>query len=214
MIADLLKQTAIIIWVLALAVLLTIYGAWLLYPLEVDFLKISQIVYMTKNSIVYNFNGLMHYLTNPFIGQLDFASFRSSKVGLEHFKDVKWLFHFTQTVFLLLLIPVVQLISSMIKKRTLTLYHRFFIGAALFPIVIAVFATLIGFDNFFVLFHQILFAGKSNWSFDPLKDPVIWILPETFFMHCFLAFFVFYEMLALGLVILSRPSLKKEITTK
>ncbi|XCY67897.1 DUF1461 domain-containing protein [Streptococcus iniae] len=53
---------------------------------------------------------------------------------------------------------------------------------------------MIGFEQFFILFHKILFAGKSNWTFNPLTDPVIWILPESFFRHCFIAFFILYEL--------------------
>lgn len=60
------------------------------------------------------------------------------------------------------------------------LIRKDLIAAALLPIVIACFALMIGFERFFTLFHQILFVGDSSWLFDPLTDPVIWILPEAF----------------------------------
>ena len=40
------------------------------------------------------------------------------------------------------------------------------------------------FDAFFVKFHHTFFPGKDNWIFDPAKDEIIKILPETFFMNC------------------------------
>ena len=35
------------------------------------------------------------------------------------------------------------------------------------PVVIAVMAVMIGFDQFFTLFHQVLFVGDNTWLFDP-----------------------------------------------
>ena len=40
------------------------------------------------------------------------------------------------------------------------------------------------FDAFFVKFHHTFFPGKDNWIFDPSRDEIIKILPETFFMNC------------------------------
>jgi len=62
------------------------------------------------------------------------------------------------------------------------------------PVVIGLMGLLMGFDQFFVLFHTVLFPGDSTWLFDPVKDPVIYILPEEFFLHCFILFFVLYEV--------------------
>lgn len=187
------------IWLLSASVLLTIYLAWLAYPLEVDYLKISQTVYMTKKSILNNFNGLMQYLTNPLVKDLHFASFTASKAGLAHFADVKGLFQLTQALFLVTSIPALLFLSQTIKHQSLGLFRRQLLMAILLPFALALFATFLGFDQFFVFFHKILFAGKDNWVFDPLTDPVIWILPESFFMHCFILFFTFYEAFLLGL---------------
>lgn len=199
-----LQMLSTFIWVLSLSVLLTIYLAWLFYPIEVDLLKITKVVFMTKKSILYNFNGLMDYLTNPLVKSLKFASFTASKAGLAHFADVKGLFHLAQALFILSSLPALPFLSKNIKAKTLGLYRRYLGLAIILPLAVAIMALLIGFDNFFVLFHHILFAGKDNWSFDPLTDPVIWILPETFFMHCFILFFVLYEAIFIGLFGISR----------
>lgn len=199
-----LQMLSTFIWVLSLSVLLTIYLAWLFYPIEIDLLKITKVVFMTKKSILYNFNGLMNYLTNPLVKSLKFASFSASKAGLAHFADVKGLFHLTQALFVLSSLPALPFLYKNIKAKTLGLYSRFLGLAVVLPIAIALMALLMGFDNFFVLFHHILFAGKDNWSFDPLTDPVIWILPEAFFMHCFILFFVLYEAIFIGLFGISK----------
>ena len=67
-------------------------------------------------------------------------------------------------------------------------------------------AGLIGFNNFFTLFHQVLFVGDNTWLFDPAKDPVIWILPEEFFMHAFILFALLYEGIFLSLYFFSRKT--------
>ncbi|MGT2768737.1 TIGR01906 family membrane protein [Streptococcus ictaluri] len=189
------------LWLLSGAVLATIYLAWLAYPLVIDHLKIDQVVLMTPKSIWFNFNTLMVYLTNPSVSKLHLASFSSSFEGLSHFKDVKWLFRFCQLVFLSLSVPSVRFLRRQRGQADSFTLRSFFLKAALLPILIAFMALFIGFDQFFILFHHILFAGKTNWTFDPLRDPVIWILPETFFMYCFIAFFIIYEVFMCGIIV-------------
>jgi integral membrane protein (TIGR01906 family) len=52
------------------------------------------------------------------------------------------------------------------------------------PAIIALIASA-DFDRAFVLFHKIAFRN-NYWIFDARTDPVINILPENFFMHCFI----------------------------
>ena len=72
------------------------------------------------------------------------------------------------------------------------------------PVVIAVVAVMIGFDQFFTLFHQVLFAGDNTWLFDPRVDSIILALPEEYFMHAFLIFFVLYEGMCASFYLFSR----------
>ncbi|VDC43779.1 hypothetical protein FMV2238Y02_22820 [Streptococcus canis] len=197
------------LWLLAFAILMTIYSAWLWYPLEVEYLKLEQVVFMSKDAILHNYNGLLNYLTNPFETSLTFASFRSSTDGLKHFADVKWLFHLTQVIFLGFLYPTVKDFKQRFKTNSFWLIQRPLMIAALFPLMIGLMASVIGFENFFILFHKVLFVGDSNWLFDPLKDPVIWILPEVFFLHCFLFFMTVYEIILWSLVGLARWQIPK-----
>ncbi|HEM5197009.1 TPA: TIGR01906 family membrane protein [Streptococcus suis] len=186
-----------ILFVLSAAVLGTIYLAWLVYPLEISFLGLEKVVYMKAADISYNFNILMNYLTNPFASVLDMPNFSSSVNGLKHFADVKHLFHLAQLIFLISLPVVFYFWKEVVRKGYGKLYQKVFIWMALAPVMIAVMGMLIGFDSFFVLFHHLLFPGDSTWLFDPLTDPVIYILPQEFFLHCFIFFFILYEVLSL-----------------
>ncbi|HFU4466950.1 TPA: TIGR01906 family membrane protein [Streptococcus suis] len=186
-----------ICFTLSSAVLATIYLAWLIFPLEISYLGLEKIVYMKSADISYNFNILMNYLTNPFASVLDMPNFSSSADGLKHFADVKGLFHLAQLIFLISLPAVFYFLKDVVRKGYGKLYRTVFIWIVLAPLLIALVGFLIGFDSFFVLFHQLLFPGDSTWLFDPLKDSVIYILPQEFFLHCFIIFFILYELLCL-----------------
>lgn len=196
-----LQATASLLTILSAAILLTIYLAWLLYPLEIQLLKLEKVVYLTAATISYNFNILMNYLTNPFQQVLNMPNFSSSADGLHHFEQVKWLFHLTQAIFLLTLPVTISFVKNVLHKGYGLLFKKMYIWMAALPISVGVLAALIGFNAFFTLFHQILFAGDATWLFNPNTDPVIYILPETFFMHCFLLFFALYELLCAAVLV-------------
>ncbi|HFI0080139.1 TIGR01906 family membrane protein [Streptococcus suis] len=183
-----------ILFVLSAAVLGTIYLAWLVYPLEISFLGLEKVVYMKATDISYNFNILMNYLTNPFASVLDMPNFSSSADGLKHFADVKHLFHLTQGIFILTLPAFVLFVKNILLKGYGDLVKKVIFWTMLTPMIIGLLGVLVGFDQFFVLFHTVLFPGDSTWLFDPAKDPVIYILPQEFFLHCFVLFFVLYEL--------------------
>lgn len=196
-------------FLLSLAILVTIYGMWLLYPLDINWLGLQDKVYLSGNTIQYNFNSLLNYLTNPFQWKLVMPDFRSSDSGLHHFEVVKYLFHLVQLVCLVTLPSFYFFIKNVIKKGFLNLYKNWFLLWCLVPFGIAVFAGLIGFDTFFVLFHQLLFIGDQTWLFDPSRDPVILILPETFFLQAFLFFFIVYEVCFTSLLMAARLKRKR-----
>lgn len=195
-----------VLFVLSGAILATIYLTWLVFPVEISYLGLEKIVYMKSADISYNFNILMNYLTNPFQTVLDMPNFSSSVDGLKHFADVKKLFHLAQGVFVLSFPAFFLFIKQILLKGHGWLVQKTFLWMMLAPVVIGLMGLLMGFDQFFVLFHTVLFPGDSTWLFDPAKDPVIYILPEEFFLHCFILFFVLYEVFFGAMLAWSRKS--------
>ena len=186
---------ASLLFLLSLAILVTIYLAWILYPFEISWLNLTNRVHLKSDIIQYNFHILMDYLTNPFNPVLEMPDFPSSESGLHHFVVVKGLFHLAQGVAIVTL-PIFYLFwKQVIQKGFLSLYRRGLLIMLSLPLVLGLVGVFIGFEQFFTLFHQILFVGDDTWLFDPAKDPVILILPEDFFLHCFILFFVTYEIL-------------------
>ena len=181
------------LFLLSLSIFLTIYLAWIFYPLEIQWLNLTDRVYLKPETIQYNFHILMNYLTNPFYQVLQMPDFRSSEAGLHHFAVVKNLFHLVQFLALLTLPIFYYFVKKIVKKGFLSIFRKSLLLLVFLPLLIGLVGVLIGFDQFFTLFHQILFVGDDTWLFDPAKDPVILILPETFFLHAFLLFFSLYE---------------------
>ena len=184
-----------LLFLLSLSILLTIYLAWFMYPQEISWLNLTNRVPFQPQTIQHNFNVLMDYLTNPLNQALKMPDFPSSPSGIHHFAVVKGLFHLAQGVAIVTL-PIFYLFwKQVIQKGFLSLYRRGLFIMLSLPLVLALVGIFIGFEQFFTLFHQILFVGDDTWLFDPAKDPVILILPEDFFLHAFLLFFCLYELI-------------------
>ena len=184
-----------LLFLLSLSILLTIYLAWFIYSQEISWLNLINRVHLQPQTIQNNFNVLMDYLTNPLNQALEMPDFPSSASGIHHFAVVKGLFHLSQGVALVTL-PIFYLFwKQVIQKGFLSLYRRGLLIMLSLPLVLVLVGVFIGFEQFFTLFHQILFVGDDTWLFDPAKDPVILILPEDFFFHAFLLFFCLYELI-------------------
>ena len=152
--------------------------------------QLTDLVQMTAGKIWHNFLILMNYLINPLETKLSMPDFPSSASGLHHFAEVKNLF---MLVFFLTII-LIPFNIRFIKENLSIVFHNALRVVMLFPLAIGVIAWLIGFDRFFVAFHEVLFRDNS-FLFDPATDPIISVLPEQFFMHSFLIFLLIYELI-------------------
>lgn len=179
-----------ILWIIALSVTLTIFLAIPLFFGEIFWYQLTDLVQMTAGKIGHNFLILMNYLINPLETKLSMPDFPSSASGLHHFAEVKNLF---MLVFFLTIILIPFIIRFM-KENLSLVFHNALRVVMLFPLAIGVIAWLIGFDQFFVAFHEVLFRDNS-WLFDPATDPIISVLTEQFFMHSFLIFLLIYELI-------------------
>ncbi|MDU0400620.1 hypothetical protein LMG8526HA_01504 [Lactococcus lactis] len=179
-----------ILWIIALSVTLTYFLAIPLFFGDNFLYQLTDLVQMTAGKIGHNFLILMNYLINPLETKLSMPDFPSSASGLHHFAEVKNLF---MLVFFLTIILIPFIIRFM-KENLSLVFHNALRVVMLFPLAIGVIAWLIGFDQFFVAFHEVLFRDNS-WLFDSHTDPIISVLPEQFFMHSFLIFLLIYELI-------------------
>lgn len=161
---------------------------------------------LTKETLLENYRLLLRFLNYPWVSELKLPDFPMSEAGLGHFYDVKQLFLLNYGILIVTLLPSLFFLYSLVKKQRLWRLVRSFQWAMIVPVGL-LFVMAIGFETFFIKFHE-LFFSNDDWLFNPVTDPIITVLPEQFFMWCFILFFVILESLfALGLI-MGKKSLK------
>ncbi len=184
-----LGLTALILCLLTLAISITI-NAFPLYYADIDYLNILDYVEVTKETLIKNYRILMEYLNFPWVRELQMPDFPTSESGALHFYEVKRLFQLNYAVFLLTIVPSIVYVRHLVKTASLWRLIRPFQSLVTFLIAL-VFLMGIAFDRFFVLFHEVFFNNDA-WIFDPATDPIILALPQAYFMHCFMLFFILF----------------------
>ena len=153
-----------------------------LYYFDIDFLNIDSFVGMSKDIIKHNYNILIDYQSIFYRGDLLLPDFIMSETGRIHFVEVKRIFEVIQVLFI---VTGLASLFILIKQKHEIIYLKLAsILTIAIPSIIGLLAS-IDFDVAFVVFHKIFFRN-DYWIFDYRTDPVIMILPQDFFMHCFI----------------------------
>lgn len=137
---------------------------------------------LTAAEIKLNFDALMDYCSPFFTDALVFPTLRSSASGISHFAECKQLFNLIYVVGLLCAIAFTLLCMFKHHRGEIRYLLVSAITAVALPTLLVI-GSLINFRAIFLLFHQIAF-DNDDWLFDPYTDPVINILPESYFMEC------------------------------
>ncbi|REC33587.1 TIGR01906 family membrane protein [Enterococcus pseudoavium] len=192
---------------LTLAITLTINARWL-YQFDIGHLELLDYTTLSEKELLHNFDQLMNYLNRPWVKTLEMTDFPVSASGALHFYEVKKLFLLNYGLLLVTLIPSVLYLRRLAGQKHLWLLIQPFRIAVVAPMVIA-FLMAVNFDRFFIMFHGVFFNNDA-WIFNPATDPIINVLPETFFLHCFLLFFVLLEIFYFLPIYFGKRALKKE----
>ncbi|WP_412990057.1 TIGR01906 family membrane protein [Pediococcus siamensis] len=190
---------------ISLAIFLVI-NLTFLYRWAIDWYGISQAVGLTRKQIMVNYHELLQYLNLPWVTTLHMTNFSSSSAGLQHFADVKKLFLLNEGVLVIAGVVTFFFVRNLIRTKTLWQVIRPLQIAVVIPLFVGAMMS-ISFDQFFVAFHEVLFRN-DDWMFDPQKDPVINILPETFFLQCFVVFFLLLECYYVFFIVIGRKQLR------
>ncbi len=153
-----------------------------LYYLNISWLKLPESSGLNAVVIKENYNALIDYCSPFYRGDLVFPSIRASASGLSHFAEVKHIFN---VIYIAGAVSLVFCIVSFIIKHKNKEYKYLLVSgiiALVIPVLLVIF-SLINFNKLFLLFHMLVFSD-DNWIFDPATDPIIDLLPETYFMEC------------------------------
>ena len=154
-----------------------------LYYMDIDLLDIEAYSGMPREEIIANYDVLIDY--NSIFGgmeTLELPTLPMSETGRIHFEEVKVIFTFFQWAAIVSLILVVLLIRLNQKKENYYFWKYTSVISIAVPVILVVLIAL-NWDMVFVVFHKIMF-NNDYWIFDASTDPVIMILPDSFFMHC------------------------------
>lgn len=134
------------------------------------------------------------------------AAFFNEK-EISHMRDVRALFAFSFATLLISMLVLLAIAAFAFIKKDIGLLWKctFFGGISGIAFAVLLFLLSLNFSSFFMSFHKLFFANNL-WLMDPLKDRIIVLLPESFFMlaarRIFLTFGVLsFGMMAAGLVI-------------
>ncbi|RYL93852.1 TIGR01906 family membrane protein [Sporolactobacillus sp. THM7-4] len=180
---------SIALFIICASVLLTLLFKPLYY-FDIQYLNIEHLSNMNRSIIIENYDYMIHFLINPVPQEFHLPSLNYSRHGQVHFQDVKKIFTFIDLLLILTGMFSASGIYFNIKNKNFQFLKSASAALILFTIVPSI-LFLLDFNTAFIMFHQ-LFFRNNYWVFDPATDPVITILPETFFLHA--------ALLVLGLI--------------
>ncbi|KRM00540.1 TIGR01906 family membrane protein [Liquorilactobacillus satsumensis] len=177
-----------------------------LYHLFVVQMHLGQRAGMSDVKLLHEYQRVLDFLNYPWISELH-SAFQMSYNGLQHFYDVKNLFMFN---YLILLCSAPLSFFFFRKLRRLGQQWRLIVPFQFFILgVIGLTGMmLLNFNNFFIYFHELLFRN-NDWVFDPKLDPIINVLPDTFFLACFGLFFTLLIIFLVLGIFWGKQSLRK-----
>ncbi len=178
---DLLLGLVTALFVISAAVVLVLHFRPL-YRLDVDLLGIPALSGLPKEEILQNYDALIDY--NSLFGpsSLEFPTLAMSETGRIHFEEVKRVFLFFEIA---CIVSGALLVLGLVLRRPRRAGSWLLLAGILTLGIPAALGILIAlnWERVFVLFHRIVFRN-DYWIFDAATDPVITILPDTFFLHC------------------------------
>lgn len=136
----------------------------------------------SEEEIRLNYDALIDWCSPFNREKLSFPTLPSSESAISHFEEAKVLFNL---FFILGTAGLIGAVASIIVYRRKKNFKYLLVSAitvVVLPLAVGIFA-LIDFDAFFVLFHKLAF-NNDDWIFNPATDPIIRLLPESFFEKC------------------------------
>ncbi|WP_042276829.1 TIGR01906 family membrane protein [[Clostridium] dakarense] len=152
-----------------------------LYYFDIDYLDIPKISGYSKEEIKLNYDYLIDYNLSKDETNFEMPTIKSSKEGKIHFEEVRDIFQNINKIFKVCFIISAVFIFINIKNKNIEFLNITSKALISIPLILSL-PIIINFEKSFVIFHKLMFSN-DYWIFDPSLDPVITILPETFFFH-------------------------------
>lgn len=153
-----------------------------LYYWNISWLGLEESSGYSAEVIKENYDALIDYCSPFCFRELYFPSMPASVSGLSHFAEVKVIFNVIYiTGFVSIVISVLWFFRKA-HNRERKYLKVCGIVTLIIPVLLLL-GCLINFEALFLTFHRIVFSNE-DWIFNPITDPIINVLPETYFMEC------------------------------
>lgn len=153
-----------------------------LYYFDINYLSIEKYTSLNNFQIKLTYNYLIDYLNSSKDIAFNIPLLPSSQEGLIHFIEVKKLFFKFNLILGICALITIFSIYFAIKYKDY-LFLKWCSNIIFCTCFILLSSFLWNFDKCFTFFHK-LFFNNDYWLLDPKTDPIINILPETYFLHC------------------------------
>ncbi|WP_253205669.1 TIGR01906 family membrane protein [Clostridium estertheticum] len=177
-----------------------------LYYMDIGILNIENSSGLNKSELKSNYDYVITYVTQNTNEEFNLPTLPSSVHGKIHFKEVKVIFD--KLKIMLFLSILVSIIGILINKKRKTI--RYLLTSSISLIVIPILLLipfLVNFDKSFTTFHHIFF-NNNYWLFDIKSDPIITILPQSFFFHCAILMIFLITMCSITLSVIYKTTKK------
>ncbi|MDY4968970.1 MAG: TIGR01906 family membrane protein [Lachnospiraceae bacterium] len=208
---NLIFSILLMLWIISFAVVVTL-NFRPLYYFDVDYLDIPAVSGFDEELIRRNYDVLIDYNSMFFQGELEFPDLPMSESGRIHFQEVKTIFVGLQRFLIADSLICAALLIRRIRRKSYAFLQLTGIVTIVIPVILGGLIAL-NWNWVFVAFHHIVF-NNDYWIFDKVTDPVIMMLPDTFFMHCALMILVLVVLgaaacLAAGCVLTGKNTCRK-----
>ena len=197
-----------VVFIICLSVTLTVMFRPIYY-FDMNYLEIGQAYGIPAEICRLNYDVLIDYNLAWGPDTLEFPNFKMSESGRIHFEEVKVIFVACQYMAAAGLVLFAGRIWWQLRAGDRDFrWLRYTMWAALAIVAVVGGLVAINWDLAFVLMHKILF-NNDLWIFDWRTDPIILILPDTFFMHCGILIMVLVVVFVAGCRLLAGRLEKK-----
>ncbi|WP_300350546.1 TIGR01906 family membrane protein [Clostridium sp.] len=165
------------------SVLLTLNISPLIYSIFLETKNLDILNKLSKTEIMNDYMRIISYLNSHNKNILTFENFSISSTGSYHFFEVKMIF---SSIYLLgisclllgfLVFILKKKFNIIISLKSLNLFFYEVITICGFILL----SFYLNFSKAFTLFHKILF-NNDYWIFNIKTDPIIEVLPESYFL--------------------------------
>lgn len=195
---NILLALGIMLFVCTFAVVATLFFRPLYYY-DMGRLDIQGYSGLAEDEIRANYDALIDYNSVFWRGELRFPSMPMSEGGRIHFEEVKDIFDGVQVLAMVSFVAVTAGSVLKLRRRKAAFLKLAGIASLAVPAVLGALVA-VSWERFFLVFHAIFFRN-NYWLFDPATDPVIRILPDTFFLHCAVMILALVVCMAVGLFV-------------